>query len=47
MGPEEMKTIAGWIVKILSNIGDPGIRKQVSEEVQQMCLRFPVPGIDY
>lgn len=46
MGTEEMKTIASWIVKIISNIGNVAIQKQVREEVQQMCNRFPVPGID-
>lgn len=47
MGTEEMKTIAGWIVKVISHIGDQNVQKQVSEEVLQMCRRFPVPGIDY
>jgi glycine hydroxymethyltransferase len=46
MGKEEMKTIAGWIVKIISNINDQNIRKQVKEEVSALCSRFPVPGID-
>ncbi len=47
MGPEEMMAIAGWIVKVISHIGDQNVQKQVSEEVLQMCRRFPVPGIDY
>jgi glycine hydroxymethyltransferase len=47
MGKEEMKTIAGWIVKIISNMGDTNIQDQVKDEVKQMCERFPVPGIDY
>jgi glycine hydroxymethyltransferase len=47
MGKEEMKTIAGWIVKVISNIGDQRVQKQISEEVLQMCSRFPVPGIDF
>ena len=47
MGVEEMKTIAGWIVKIISNINDENLRKQVHEEVSHMCSRFPVPGLDY
>ena len=47
MGNNEMKLIAGWIIKIISHIGDSNLRDQVREEVQQLCLRFPVPGIDY
>ena len=47
MGKEEMKTLAGWIVKVLTHIGDQNIQKQVSEEVRHLCCRFPVPGIDY
>lgn len=47
MGPAEMKQIAAWIVKVISNIGDQNIKNQVKDEVKQMCTRFPVPGIDY
>ena len=47
MGREEMKAIAGWIVRVISHIGDLSMQAQVKEEVRQMCLRFPVPGIDY
>jgi glycine hydroxymethyltransferase len=47
MGKAEMKSIAGWIVKVISNIGDENVRKQVADEVKQLCLKFPVPGIDY
>jgi glycine hydroxymethyltransferase len=47
MGREEMKTIAAWIVKVILHIGDSHVQKQVSEEVSQMCTRFPVPGIDF
>ena len=45
-GKEEMKQIAPLIVRVIGNIGDPKIQKQVSEEVSQICCRFPVPGID-
>ncbi|MFC2060484.1 serine hydroxymethyltransferase [Chloroflexota bacterium] len=45
-GEEEMKSIASLIVKIVTNIGSPDIQNQVSQEVSQICCRFPVPGID-
>ena len=47
MGKEEMKTIAGWIVKVISDINNTQLKKQIREEVLQMCSRFPVPGIDF
>jgi glycine hydroxymethyltransferase len=45
-GHEEIKRIAAWIIKILDNIDNPQIQKEVREEVSQICSRFPVPGID-
>ena len=47
MGKEEMKKLSGWIVKILNHMGDVNMQRQVSDEVKQVCGRFPVPGIDY
>jgi glycine hydroxymethyltransferase len=46
MGPAEMKQIAAWIVKVISNTGDQNVKNQIKEEVMQMCARFPMPGID-
>ena len=45
-GAEEMKHIASFVVKVITNIGDLDIQEQVSQEVSQLCSRFPVPGID-
>ncbi len=45
-GSEEMRKIASLIVKVIADIGAPGIQNQVREEVSQMCNRFPVPGVD-
>jgi len=45
-GKEEMKLIASLIVKVITNISNPDIQTQVSQEVSQLCQRFPVPGID-
>jgi glycine hydroxymethyltransferase len=47
MGKEEMKMISGWIVKIISHIDDLKVHNQVKDEVMQLCVKFPVPGIDY
>ena len=45
-GSEEMRKIASLIVKVIADIGAPGVQNQVREEISQMCNRFPVPGID-
>jgi glycine hydroxymethyltransferase len=44
-GSEEMKRIASLIVKVISDIDNQKIQKEVKEEVSQICSRFPVPGI--
>jgi glycine hydroxymethyltransferase len=45
LGREEMKRIASLMVKVITDIGDQNIQKEVREEVSQICSRFPVPGI--
>jgi len=45
-GKEEMKQCASSIVTVIANIGNSSIEKQVSQEVKQICSRFPVPGIE-
>jgi glycine hydroxymethyltransferase len=45
-GRAEIEQIAAMIIKILADIDNPKIQKEVREEVSQICSRFPVPGID-
>ncbi|MGD1120054.1 MAG: serine hydroxymethyltransferase [Dehalococcoidales bacterium] len=45
MGKEEMKTIAGLIMKVIKNIDDKKVAEEVRQKIMQMCRRFPVPGI--
>jgi glycine hydroxymethyltransferase len=45
-GSEEMKRIASLMVKVITNISDQNIQKEVKEEVSQICSHFPAPGID-
>ena len=45
-GKEEVKQIASLIVRVLTNIDDKELRRQVSREVGEMCRRFPLPGVD-
>ena len=45
-GGDEMKQIAGWIKTILDNVDNTDVEKRVREEVLDVCLRYPAPGID-
>jgi glycine hydroxymethyltransferase len=45
-GGEEMKRIASLIVKVVTDVDNLDIQKQVKQEVSQICRRFPVPGTD-
>jgi len=45
-GPKEMKQIASFIMKVLSNPEDKKIQKEIAEQVASMCHSFPTPGID-
>jgi glycine hydroxymethyltransferase len=45
-GPEEMKFVAASVVKVLGNIEDIKMQEQMSEEVKELCSRFPVPGLE-
>ncbi len=43
MGVEEMDTIGGLMVEILTKPGDEAVVASVREEVQALCRRFPLP----
>ncbi len=45
MKEPEMEKIANWLDKVISNIDDLELHKQIKEELKEMCLKFPVPGI--
>ncbi len=44
-GPDEMKSIAQLILKVLTDIGDERVHEEVRQEVAQISHRFPVPGL--
>ena len=46
MGVKETKRIGQLILKILANMGDDGVMREVRDEVIATCTNFPVPGID-
>ncbi len=45
-GPDEMKFVAASVVKVLGNIDDTKMQEQMSEQVKELCARFPVPGLE-
>ncbi len=45
-GKEEMKRIAALIVRVIKNTGNLAVLNQVRQEINGICSRFPVPGID-
>lgn len=45
MKEPEMERIADWLDRVISNIENMTLHAQIKEEVKEMCLKFPVPGI--
>ncbi len=45
MKEPEMEKIADWIDRTISNVSDESALSQIKNEVKEMCLKFPVPGI--
>jgi glycine hydroxymethyltransferase len=44
-GDPEMKQLASWILRTLSNPEDESALTEIKSEVEDLCARFPVPGI--
>jgi len=44
-GPDEMDRLAEWIVEALGHGDDDGRLAALQQEVERLCLRFPVPGL--
>jgi glycine hydroxymethyltransferase len=42
MGPDEMKTIAGWITAVLKAMDDEATSKRVKAQVTELCDSFPL-----
>ena len=45
-GVAEVEQVARMIVRVLSNMDDEGVYREVRAEVSEICDRFPVPGLD-
>jgi glycine hydroxymethyltransferase len=44
MGPDEMRTIAGWILRVLRGANDETVLADIHSEVTELCRQFPVPA---
>jgi glycine hydroxymethyltransferase len=44
-GPDEIRTVAQLIVKVLSNLGDSHVYSEVRDAVDDLSRRFPIPGL--
>ena len=45
MGPKEMERLAEWMLDALRHHDDDARLAHIKADVEQTCLRFPVPGI--
>lgn len=45
MGPDEMRTVARWIARVLDDIDDTATSAAVRAEVGELSGGFPVPGL--
>jgi glycine hydroxymethyltransferase len=45
-GKEEIRQVATLIKKVLANLDDIKVQRNVKQEIATLCRRFPIPGID-
>ena len=43
---EDARQVAKLIVRLVTNMGDESVKKQVSHDVKELTARFKVPGLD-
>ena len=44
-GKEEMEQVAGFITRVLTNMGDQAVEQKVRDQALDLTSRFPAPGI--
>ena len=45
MGPDEMRRVAAWMMRVLKDPDGEGVREKVRGEVAEFARAYPVPGI--
>ena len=46
LGAEEMRRLAGWIAYALEHREDSDALSRLRNEVEDLCLAYPIPGIE-
>jgi glycine hydroxymethyltransferase len=46
MGPDELRTIGGWMLAVLRSPHEEALLTRVRGEVSDLCRHFPVPGAE-
>jgi glycine hydroxymethyltransferase len=46
IGIKEMKVVASLIIKVLSDINNTQSKKQVKDQIKDICHKFPAPGLE-
>ncbi|MBL4694053.1 serine hydroxymethyltransferase [Candidatus Gracilibacteria bacterium] len=46
MKEAEMEIIAEWLDRVVSNLEDEALLAAVKKEVEELCMGFPVPGLE-
>jgi glycine hydroxymethyltransferase len=44
MGPDEMRRIGDWIIRVLRSPDDTALQQRIGGEVRELCSQFPVPA---
>jgi glycine hydroxymethyltransferase len=45
MKEPEMVQIGNWISRLLKNAQDENLIRTMKQEVEEFCVKFPVPGL--
>ncbi len=45
MGTSQMRQIAGWILEVVESNGEEAVIARVRGQVEELCGRYPVPGV--
>ena len=46
MGVEEAQQVGRLIMRVLADIGNDSVKREVSDEAMALCARFPAPGLN-
>ncbi len=47
LGSEEMEAVAGFIAEVARHPEDDRVKSRIRSQVEEMCRRFPAPGVSF